>query len=135
VLVTSTGRTLYLFTKDKGKRSSCSGACATFFPPLVTATAPTAGAGLKASLLGRTRRADGRLQVTYAGHPLYTFARDSRTGQTTGEGVGGTWWAISARGTAVHRPPAAAATTTTPPARTTTGTTATTTTTGYGGYG
>jgi predicted lipoprotein with Yx(FWY)xxD motif len=130
VLVTSAGRTLYLFTVDKGRHSSCSGACAKFWPPLVAKAKPTAGPGVRAALLGRTRRADGRLQVTYAGHPLYTFAKDARAGQTAGEGFEGAWWAVSASGKAVHE---AESGTTTTETTTTTGTT--TTTPGYGGYG
>jgi predicted lipoprotein with Yx(FWY)xxD motif len=106
VLVAKNGHTLYLFTADKHGKSTCAGQCATFWPPLVSATKPTAGAGLKASLLGRTKRADGRMQVTYAGHPLYFFSQDKKAGQDDGEGIvhfGGSWWGISAKGTAVKK--------------------------------
>src|SRR4051812_10802876 len=65
VIVAANGRTLYLFTADKGK-SACYGQCASYWPPLI-AQKPTAGAGLKASLLGTTKRRDGKLQVTYGG--------------------------------------------------------------------
>ena len=85
ILVAANGRTLYLFEKDRGGRSSCSGACAGFWPPLISAKAPTAGAGIKASLLGRVKRSDGKMQVTYNKHPLYTFAKDTAAGQTKGE--------------------------------------------------
>ncbi len=107
VLVSSTGRTLYLFAKDAGSRSSCSGSCATYWPPLLVRGKPTAGAGVKASLLGTAKRSNGRLQVTYNRHPLYTYALDKRAGQTSGEGslaFGARWWAVSARGTAVTKP-------------------------------
>jgi predicted lipoprotein with Yx(FWY)xxD motif len=86
VVVDSNGRTLYLFEKDKNRRSACSGRCAKFWPPLLTHGKPVARAGAKQSLLGTIRRANGSQQVTYAGHPLYRNAQDRRPGQTKGEG-------------------------------------------------
>jgi len=77
VLVAANGRTLYLFTADKDKKSTCYGQCVGYWPPLIGAKA-TVGAGLKASLLGTTKRRGGKLQVTYGGHPLYFFARTRR---------------------------------------------------------
>ena len=100
VLVAANGRTLYLFTADKGKKSACYGQCATYWPPLIAQT-PTAGTGLKTSLLGTTKRKDGKLQVTYGGHPLYFFADDKKAGDVNGQGFvhfGGTWWVVSAAG-------------------------------------
>jgi predicted lipoprotein with Yx(FWY)xxD motif len=105
ILVNSSGRTLYLFEKDKSGKSACTGQCATFWPPLIAAGKPRAGAGVKASLLGETKRADGRMQVTYNHHPLYFFARDTKKGQTTGENVnafGADWYAVSSAGTIVE---------------------------------
>src|SRR2546429_3592269 len=64
VLVAANGRTLYLFTADIGKKSTCYGQCAGYWPPLFAAT-PTVGAGLKAAMLGTTQRRDGKLEVTY----------------------------------------------------------------------
>jgi predicted lipoprotein with Yx(FWY)xxD motif len=104
VLVDARGRTLYLFEKDKRGRSACYGACATYWPPLVSAAKPRAASGVRASLLGVTRRTDGKRQVTYAGHPLYTFSLDTRAGQTSGQGLtdfGGSWNAVAASGRAV----------------------------------
>lgn len=98
VLVDATGRTLYLFTPDTGGTSTCYGQCATAWPPLLTSGTPVAGSGVDASLLGTTTRTDGSVQVTYAGHPLYYFAKDSAPGQTNGEGVGGVWYAVSPAG-------------------------------------
>jgi predicted lipoprotein with Yx(FWY)xxD motif len=101
ILVDSRGRTLYLFEKDKSGRSACSGQCAKFWPPLVSAAKPTAGTGVKASLLGRTKRADGRMQVTYNKHPLYTFLQDTKAGQTKGQdysAFGADWYAVTAKG-------------------------------------
>jgi predicted lipoprotein with Yx(FWY)xxD motif len=104
ILVNSSGRTLYLFGKDKNGKSSCSGMCASFWPPLITTGKPRAGTGTKASLLGTTKRADGRVQVTYNHHPLYTFKKDTKKGQTNGEGLsafGATWYAVSPAGARV----------------------------------
>jgi predicted lipoprotein with Yx(FWY)xxD motif len=125
VLVSSRGHTLYLFAKDRNGRSACSGSCATFWPPLLSRK-PTAGAGVKSSLLGTTKRSNGSLQVTYNKHPLYTYALDKQAGQTNGEGssaFGARWYAVSARGTAVIKAPA---TTTTNPYPTTSSPTTTT---------
>jgi predicted lipoprotein with Yx(FWY)xxD motif len=126
VLVSSRGHTLYLFAKDRNGRSACSGSCATFWPPLLSRSRPTAGAGVNSSLLGTTKRSNGSLQVTYNKHPLYTYALDKQAGQTNGEGssaFGAKWYAVSARGTAVIKAPA---TTTTNPYPTTSSPTTTT---------
>ena len=86
ILVDRRGRTLYLFEKDKNGKSACYGACASYWPPLLTRAKPVAGARVKAKVLGVTRRKNGTRQVTYAGHPLYRYVADSKAGQTTGEG-------------------------------------------------
>ena len=104
ILVDSKGRTLYLFGKDSKGKSTCSGKCATFWPPLITSGKPRAAGGAKASLIGTTKRADGRLQVTYKHHPLYRFAMDTKKGQTHGEGIdafGGHWYVVSPAGAAI----------------------------------
>jgi predicted lipoprotein with Yx(FWY)xxD motif len=106
ILVDSKGITLYDFVKDKGKTSVCYDACAALWPPLITHGKPVAGRGVRASLLGTTKRTDGRVQVTYGGHPLYYFVTDRKPGQTTGQGVnqfGGLWWVLSAAGKEIHR--------------------------------
>lgn len=106
VLVDSKGITLYDFVKDKGGMSACYGACAALWPPLLTKGKPVAGPGVSKSLLGTTKRSDGKLEVTYGGHPLYYFVTDRKPGQTTGQGVnqfGGPWWVISAAGKEIHR--------------------------------
>src|SRR5262249_21225501 len=123
ILVNSRRHTLYLFAKDRRGKSACGGSCARFWPPLRISGKAAAGAGVKQSLLGTTRRSDGTLQVTYNRHPLYTYALDKQAGQTRGEGslaFGARWYAVSARGTKVVRPPT-----------TTTATTTTTTTCAY----
>ncbi|MFL5927667.1 MAG: hypothetical protein ACJ77E_12110 [Gaiellaceae bacterium] len=104
ILVDGRGRTLYLFARDKHGKSSCTGSCPAFWPPLLTSDKAIAAVGAKASLLGTTRRADGRLQVTYNHHPLYTYVKDTRKGQTNGEGVdvfGAEWYAVSSAGAKV----------------------------------
>ena len=105
-LVDAKGRSLYLWAADKGSASTCSGGCAQAWPPLTTTGTPQAGAGAKSSLLGTTKRADGTLEVTYAGHPLYYFAGDTTPGQTTGqgsEGFGAYWWVVAPDGKAIER--------------------------------
>jgi predicted lipoprotein with Yx(FWY)xxD motif len=116
ILVNPRGHTLYLFAKDRSGRSSCSGSCAKFWPPLLSSGAPTAGTGVKRSLLGTTRRSNGSMQVTYNRHPLYTYALDKRAGQTKGQGssfFGARWWAVSASGRAVVKAPTSTTSTTT----------------------
>ena len=111
ILVNSSGHTLYLFAKDTNGKSACDGSCAKFWPPLTSVGMPTAGKGVKTSLLGTTKRSNGSLQVTYKSHPLYTFALDKTAGQTSGEGnvaFGAKWYAVSAKGTAVVKAPAPA---------------------------
>ena len=100
ILDNSQGRTLYVFQGDTGTKSNCSGACATNWPPLTSAK-PTVGKGASASMVGTTKRSDGKTQVTYNGHPLYTFAADSGPGDTSGQGVnafGALWYAVSPAG-------------------------------------
>src|SRR6476469_10521178 len=77
IVVDSKGHTLYLFEKDHHGKSACSGACAQNWPPLTVKGKPKAGTGLKASRLGTTKRTNGKTQVTYGGHPLYTFVVDA----------------------------------------------------------
>jgi predicted lipoprotein with Yx(FWY)xxD motif len=101
LLVTSNGRTLYLFLKDRGGKSACYGACATYWPPLLTSSKAVAGSGARSSLLGTVRRKDGTLQVTYDHHPLYLFKLDTKPGTTAGEGLndfGAKWYAVGPGG-------------------------------------
>jgi predicted lipoprotein with Yx(FWY)xxD motif len=105
ILVDGKGRTLYDFPPDKSMASTCYGACAALWPPLTTTGKPVAGHGVRASLLGTTKRKDGKLEVTYNHHPLYYFVSDQKPGQTTGQGVnqfGAPWWVISAAGKEIH---------------------------------
>ena len=105
ILVDSRGITLYDFVADKHGRSSCYGACATYWPPLLTKGKPHAGTGVRASLLGTTKRKDGKLELVYNHHPLYYFVGDRKPGQTTGQGLnqfGAPWWALSPAGKEIH---------------------------------
>jgi predicted lipoprotein with Yx(FWY)xxD motif len=106
ILVDSHGRTLYDFQADKGKMSVCYGACAALWPPLTTKAKPLAGPGVRASLLGATKRSDGKLEVTYNGHPLYYYIADTKRGETTGQGLnqfGAPWWLLTPAGIEIHR--------------------------------
>ena len=102
IVVDGRSRTLYLFEKDKNGKSRCSGACAAAWPPLLTKGKPKAGGSAKSSKLGTTKRSDGTTQVTYGGHPLYTFIGDHNTpGKTTGEGskaFGAEWYVVGTNG-------------------------------------
>jgi hypothetical protein len=92
--------------------STCNGQCAVYWPPLVISGKPTAGPGARAGLLGTSRRGDGRMQVTYHGHPLYRFAGDKKAGDVKGEGLtgfGGRWDPVSPAGVAVRKPSASKA--------------------------
>jgi predicted lipoprotein with Yx(FWY)xxD motif len=101
ILVDAQGRTLHLFQADSGTTSACNGSCATQWPPLQANGQPTAGSGADGSLLGTTQRSDGTPQVTYDGHPVYTFSQDSKPADTKGEGVnafGWLWYVLSSTG-------------------------------------
>jgi predicted lipoprotein with Yx(FWY)xxD motif len=92
------GRTLYLFTKDTKDTSNCYDACATAWPPLLTAGQAKVGEGIDAGLLGTTQRKDGSIQVTYNGFPLYYYVKDQKPGDIQGQGVGNVWYVISPAG-------------------------------------
>ena len=105
ILVDSHGRTLYDFVADKTTMSTCYGACASLWPPLTLAGTPKAGAGVRASLLGTTKRTGGTTEVTYNGHPLYYFAGDTKPGETAGQAInqfGALWYVLTANGTEIH---------------------------------
>jgi predicted lipoprotein with Yx(FWY)xxD motif len=101
-LADAQGHTLYLFLKDEGGESYCTGACAAVWPPLETSSMPHASAGVSAGAVGTIKRGDGELQVTYHGHPLYYYAADASTsGYTKGEAVaqfGAPWYVVRANG-------------------------------------
>jgi len=97
VLVTSSGLTLYHFTQDTKNTATCTGSCATVWPPLFLAKGvKTAVGGPGVTGLGTTKWANGKLQVTFHGEPLYRFAGDTAAGQAKGQNVGGTWFVVKA---------------------------------------
>lgn len=101
ILVDSEGFTVYDFHKDKGTESACYGACAKGWPPVMTSGAPKGMSGVQASMLGTTKRKDGTTQVTFAGHPLYTFVEDTKPGEAKGNDVsafGAQWYALEPNG-------------------------------------
>jgi predicted lipoprotein with Yx(FWY)xxD motif len=106
ILVSASGFTLYRFTRDPRNKDTCLTVenCAEVWPPLLTSGRPLAGSGVKSSLLSSIKLSNGKRQVTYAGHPLYTYSGDSAGGETGYVGFssyGGTWYAINAAGKTV----------------------------------
>jgi predicted lipoprotein with Yx(FWY)xxD motif len=105
VLFDGKGFALYAFTRDPKGKSACRGACAAAWPPYLVAKAARPGAGTRARLLGTTRRADGRLQVTYADRPLYYYVGERSPGQILCQNVeefGGLWLVARPNGTLVR---------------------------------
>jgi predicted lipoprotein with Yx(FWY)xxD motif len=102
ILFDGKGFVLYAFTKDPRRRSACYGACAAAWPPYLVRRAPRAGASVKSKLLGTTRRRDGKLQVTYAGRPLYYYVGDRSPNEIRCQNVdefGGLWLVARPNGT------------------------------------
>ena len=101
VLVDSKGFVLYDFHKDKGTTSACYGECAKVWPPLLTEGDPQPSNGTNAGMLGTTERKDGTTQVTYNGHPLYTYVADKKPGEANGNdfsSFGAEWYALKGNG-------------------------------------
>jgi predicted lipoprotein with Yx(FWY)xxD motif len=106
VLVNPAGRTLYVFMKDQHRHVTCTGQCATFWPPLKWKSSgkPKAGGAAKTALLGLDKDPAGGKVVTYNHWPLYTFVSDTAAGQAKGWNTtlnGGKWYVISASGKVV----------------------------------
>ena len=105
VLFDSRGYVLYAFTRDANGRSACYGACARVWPVYFAKSGLKAGNGVNRSLLGTTKRRDGRRQVTYAGRPLYYYVNDRKPGQILCQNVaefGGTWLVVRPTGKLVR---------------------------------
>jgi predicted lipoprotein with Yx(FWY)xxD motif len=101
ILFDGRGYVLYAFTRDSRAKSACSGACARAWPPYIVKSRPRPGAGVVARRLGTTKRADGSLQVTYAGRPLYYYVGDRKPGQIRCQNVtefGGVWRVVRPSG-------------------------------------
>lgn len=101
-LTDGSGRSVYLFVKDTGDKSTCDGACAAAWPPVTGQ--PSASGGVNASELGTITRSDGTKQVTYDSHPLYYFAGDTGPGMVKGQGIdgfGAKWWLVAPTGSSI----------------------------------
>jgi predicted lipoprotein with Yx(FWY)xxD motif len=105
ILFDGRGFVLYLFTRDRRSLSRCAGECATRWPPFIVRRRARAGSGARAAFIGTTRRADGRLQVTYAGRPLYYYVGDTSRGQILCQNApefGGIWYVVQSDGSPVR---------------------------------
>jgi predicted lipoprotein with Yx(FWY)xxD motif len=106
ILVNGKGDTLYLWAADKRGKSTCSGPCADVWPLLIISGKPVAGPGVKASKLSEYSVGKGKFEVTYYGHPLYTYISDVKPGDITGQGstsFGAAWWVVSPSGQAITK--------------------------------
>jgi len=100
MLYDASGQPIYLFDKERSSTARCYGECAEAWPPVLTTGLPRARKGTRAELLGTTRRKDGKLQATYAGHPLYYYAHEGKY-QVRCHDVteyGGTWLVVQPDG-------------------------------------
>jgi predicted lipoprotein with Yx(FWY)xxD motif len=98
--------TVYLFEADKGGTSSCSGACASAWPPVTTSGTPSVGGSVSSAQLSTIVRPDGSKQVTYNRHPLYYFVQDKAAGETTGQGAkafGASWYVLAPSGMKIDK--------------------------------
>lgn len=100
------GKSLYLLTADSMNTTTCTGGCATAWPPFEVASSGsvTAGSGVTGALATTTRADDGKNQVTYNGIPLYYFAKDAKAGDINGQGVKGVWFLVAPASTAQGGP-------------------------------
>ncbi len=108
VLVSSSGRTIYALTKDTKTNSTCVGACAQAWPPVLVNTTWTAAPRLDRSLFSTILRQDGKRQLVAGQWPLYTFSGDSKPGDVNGEGSGGVWFAVGTDGKLIKSAPSSA---------------------------
>jgi predicted lipoprotein with Yx(FWY)xxD motif len=103
-LTNGEGRAVYLFMADSTGKSTCDGACASAWPPVIATGQPTATGGAQASVLSTITRSDGTKQVTYDGHPLYYFTGDTGPGTDKGQGLNGfgaKWWLVTPAGSSI----------------------------------
>ncbi len=106
ILIGANGRTLYLFEKDTGPKSTCNGGCVAVWAPYTTTGKPTAASGVDSAKLTTSKRSDGKSQVVYGGHPLYYYISDTKAGDTRGQNVhsfGADWYVVSAAGQKVEK--------------------------------
>ena len=103
-LTNGAGRAVYLFMADSSGKSTCDGACAAAWPPVIATGQPTAAGAAQASDLSTITRSDGTKQVTYDGHPLYYFQGDTGPGTDKGQGLNGfgaLWWLVAPSGSSI----------------------------------
>jgi predicted lipoprotein with Yx(FWY)xxD motif len=105
VLTSSTGRTLYALTTDTASHSSCTGACANVWPPVLVGKGWTAASGLDRTMFTTTNRAGGARQLVAGQWPLYTFSGDTAHGDVNGQGSGGVWFAVGSNGKLIKNAP------------------------------
>ena len=100
MLFDGTGQAIYLFDKEQTTKPECYGACAEAWPPVFTEGVPTASKGTRQNLLGTTKRTDGKIQVTYGGHPLYYYAHEGKNEVKCHniQGFGGLWLVVTPAG-------------------------------------
>ena len=108
ILVDARGRTLYLFTKDRAGHSACVAGCTRVWPPALAKGRMELGPGVRAAKVTTMRRRDGRRQLVYNGHPLYSLISDTAPGQASGQGFEGAWFVVSPAGRAIVPPGAKA---------------------------
>ena len=109
ILVDARGRTLYLFAKDRRGHSACTGGCTRVWPPALAPGRVQLGPGLQETKVTTMRRHDGRRQLVYNGHPLYSLTADTAPGQASGQAFEGSWFVVSPTGRAIVPPGAKAA--------------------------
>lgn len=95
VLTTSSGRTLYFYTRDTNKHSHCNGSCATEWPPVIV---PKGHKVSGVAGLGTIKRSNGKRQAALRGKALYRYAGDTAAGQVRGQAVEGTWYVATPHG-------------------------------------
>lgn len=106
VLTNGNGRTLYVFTPEKGGKVACTGGCASTWPPLLLGSRPkpTATSAIHPDLIGTIHNPSGGTIVTYAGWPLHTYASDTVPREAKGQGIDGKWYMISPSGKVITKP-------------------------------
>jgi predicted lipoprotein with Yx(FWY)xxD motif len=105
VLTNAAGHTLYWFAIDTPTKSNCSGTCASYWPPVLGKPVAASGTSLPDGF-SSISRSGGKVQATYDGHPLYTYAADTSAGQVSGNGIntsGGLWWAMTPTGSKLSK--------------------------------
>ena len=99
VLANNAGLTLYHNTKESGSTIVCTGGCVSVWPPVLVSGSLPQDTGMIKGTFGTIMRPDGSTQLTMNGMPLYTYSGDSGSGQASGQGIQGVWFAVTPSGT------------------------------------